>query len=279
MAFAPPDTVEGPRRVALRAGLLSVLSPSSEGDGRWQNGVQWEPLTCGPVSGIGSAECTPSGTAGTGLPKTFPEDAGVVEATAFSVYGSYLCSPIGHNIEYAQSRALQHLLAREEAVVERAFWTGDLDNTPNLQDSAVDVNSAGAVDPVEAIGLLEDQIASEYGSLGVIHMKRSAAITAVAAGALVWDGSLMTALGTPVVAGAGYPGSSPAGAAAATGESWIYGSPALFGYRSNIFYPTSRSGDLLDRDVNDLYGVAERSYLLGYDECGVGAVRMTLGCC
>jgi hypothetical protein len=99
-------------------------------------------------------------------------------------------------------------------------------------------------------------------------------------GLIVTNGSVArTVLGTPVVAGGGYPGTSPAGVAASTGEAWAYATPALLGYRSAIFYPSSRSGDLLDRGVNDLYGVAERSYLVGWDPCDVGAVEFTLGCC
>src|SRR5690606_40604811 len=42
-------------------------------------------------------------------------------------------------------------------------------------------------------------------------------------------------------------------------------SGALFGYRTEVFVPSGRAGDLMDRGRNDLYGIAERSYLIGLD--------------
>jgi hypothetical protein len=280
MAFGASTVVTSPTRVALQGGLFSVLSPQGQGDGKWFNGVSWEQLGCGPVSGIGGAICGPDGTeAETGLPKNFGDEPGLGEASAFTVYGSWKCSPIGHSLEYGRQRATARLLVGEQERVERALWTGDLDNTPNLQDDAEDINTGGAVDVVLAIGLLEDYIATRYGSLGVLHMTRAAAISGLAALALQWDGNrLTTALGTPVVAGGGYPGTAPdTGAAPSAGQSWVYASPALFGYKSDIFYPSSRPGDTLDRGTNDFYAVAERNYLLAYDDCGVGAIRMIMG--
>lgn len=276
MAMGASSVVEGAPRERLPHGLFSVISLRPEGDGRWQNDVSWESLTCGPVSGVGNPDCTPGDSVATGLPKNLVGDVPIGEASRFSVYGTFKCSPVGRALEASQDLARQHLIAREEARVELAFWTGDLDNTPNLQDSATDIAGA-AHDPVRAIGELESYLGSNYGSLGVIHMTLEAALVAYAANALeVRGGQLQTALGTPVVAGAGYPGTSPAGAAPAAGTSWVMASPAVFGYRSDIFYPSNRQGDLLDREVNDLYALAERAYLLGFDDCGVGAVRMNL---
>jgi hypothetical protein len=83
-------------------------------------------------------------------------------------------------------------------------------------------------------------------------------------------------LGTPVAAGAGYPGSGPAGEAAAAGTQWMFVTPAMFGYRSEVFPSSAVRGDLLDRSKNDLYAVAERNYVLGFDPCGVGAVLVDL---
>lgn len=275
--FAPAGTVEGPARVAAPFGLFSVLSPSpGDTEERWLNGVVWEPITCSAASGLGP-DC--DAEAASGFPKGFPEGAGLGEADPFYVYGSYVCSPVGHDVQWAQQRAALHLIAREEAAVEHALWTGDLGNTPNLT-GATGLNSGTALDPVEAIGILEDWLAAEYGSRGVIHMTRRAATSGLAALSLRIEGQrLVTALGTPVVAGSGYTGTSPAGAAPSAGESWIYASPGLFGYRSQTIEPSNRPGDLLNRANNDLHGMVERGYLLGWDPCGTAAVEMTLGCC
>lgn len=264
MAMAPATVVDPIARTALPFGLLSVVTPRPVGSPpRWENGVEWEPLACSPASGIGDVDCDPE-VPTVGLPKQFPESAGTDEATAFTVYGSYECSPIGHTLEYAQQRAMEHLLAREEARAEQAIWTGDLGNTPNF--STADTASGGAHDPKYALALAEQYIAANYGSLGVIHMPRLLASILLAEDALeVRNTRLFTKLGTPVVAGAGYPLTHPDGVTA--GENWIVATPALMLYRSEAFTPTNRTGDLLDRGQNNMHGVAERRYLVGWDDC------------
>lgn len=277
--FAPPLYVEGPERVALPYGLFSVVPPRPAGDEKWLNGVQWEPLSCSPASGIGEPECEPAeggGTDAVGLPKTLAAPGGVEEASAFTVYGMHKCSPVGRTPEEAQARARAHLMAREEARVEQALMTGDLENEPNFQ-GAVDLTS-GATTPVEALALLEGFIASTYGSQGVIHVSRTGA-TRWAADYLITGsgGKLTTMLGTPVVAGAGYEANvGPTGSEGAAGTVWAYATPALFAYRGDIFEPSNRPGDLLDRADNNLYAIAEREYLLGWDPCGVAAAQFEL---
>lgn len=277
----PGPVVEGPPRRGLPYGLFSVLG-ALDGPDHWENGVTWEALGCAPASGIGDPDCEPvdpqGPTEATGLPKSFNRGGDLGEASAFTVYADYLCSPAGHTVEYAQERAQQRLIAREEARVERAIWTGDLGNEPTLLGATAILGSA--VDAVHALDELEGYIASEYGSQGVIHVPRKGATTLGQMGLIVTNGSVARTLqGTPVVMGTGYNGTSPAGAPPASGSAWAYVTPALFGYRSAVYYPSSRPGDLLDREVNDLYGIAERSYLVGWDPCGVGAVEFTLGCC
>jgi len=170
------------------------------------------------------------------------------------------------------------LQATEEIRVEQAFWTGDLGNVPNLSDGAETLAGGTAVDITSAISLLEDYSAGHHGGLGVIHMSRGTATAAVGAHVVPWPsgGRLTTALGTPIAAGAGYPGSAPDGTPSGNGEAWAFVSPAVFGYRSDVFTSSSRPGDLLDRGNNQLNAIAERNYLLGFDPCGVGAVNVKL---
>jgi hypothetical protein len=70
-------------------------------------------------------------------------------------------------------------------------------------------------------------------------------------------------LQTPVIVGEGY----------ATGM--IFGTAPLFGYRSDVFTSSERRGDLLDRSNNNLYAIAERTYLVGFDPCPVLKVTFT----
>lgn len=275
---APAALIEngGAVRQPMPYGLFSAFALRPGGADRWESGVIFETGTCDPVDAIGQWQCAPDGTVG--LPKDLePNTPAPGEASPFTVYGHFQCSPVGYTQERAQQLADDHLRAREEARVEQALWTGDAGNVPSLEDAGTVTVGTGTSDVVAGLGLLENFLGDTYGSLGVIHMTRQTATALLARQALlVSGGRLTTVLGTPVVAGAGYPGTGPAGEAAAAGTQWMFASPALFGYRSDVFTSSSRPGDLFDRRTNDLYAVAERSYLLGFDPCGVAAVLVDL---
>lgn len=266
--FVAPTLVPAPPRIALPYGLFSVLAFRT--GGRWEMGVTWESLPCEPAAGRGNDDCDPE-TPVIGLPKQFPVGNETQQADPFTVIGSFKCGPIGWGTDAAEERATQHLTTREEARVEQAVWTGDLGNTPSLQEDGVLINAT--VFPIEVgIARLEQYIAREYGSLGVIHMSRVAASVGLAEKALeTVGGRLQTLLGTPVVAGTGYTGDGPDGVAPGVNQTYIYATPALFGYRSDIF-----TGQTTDTALNDLYALAERNYLVGWDDCGVGAVLVGL---
>lgn len=278
--LTPQAVVQGAAAQPLPYGLFSVFTFRPSGADRWEGGgVLFETLTCDPVHGIGSWQVPPTAT--TGLPKTLTAASGAVgdqgSSLPFSVYGHFACSPVGWTPEDAQAKANEHLLRGEEHRVEQAFWTGDLANTPKLQDAgATDVTVTGG-GIAESVGALEKYIGSTYHALGVIHMTRAAAIVGLSLGILETAGGVLrTKLGTPVVAGSGYPGTGPTGQAAAVHTSWMFATPALFGYRTEVFTSSNRDGDLFDRGLNNLTAVAERSYLLGFDPCGIAAALATL---
>jgi hypothetical protein len=226
---------------------------------RWEAGVTWDAITCEPAAGRGGPLCAPD--VPVGLPKVIDAGPEFGTATAFVVFGEALCSPIGGGFNEVKGLADAHLFAREEARAEQAFWTGDLGNTPNLSgaNGYPAPVSAGTHDTAEdALAAVEYGIGVEYGSQGVIHMSRRTA-SLLAKYLENRGGRLYTrALQTPVVAGAGYPDVPE-----------IIGTPALLGYRSEVFTSSARPGDLLDRASNDLYAVAERTYVVGFDPCPV----------
>lgn len=274
MPIAPLAVVTGAARVALPFGLFSVFTFRPGGD-RWESGVQFETITCEPVTGIGMPDCPPATPVG--YPKVLdPNTGGVGEASPFIVYGHYNCWPSGSDLmRDAQDKATEHLLSGEQTRAEQAFWTGDLGNEPYLADQDETTVLAGGtgMSIIDALALLEDFAAGHYGSQGVIHMTRGLALTAAAVNLLLpTGGRLTTVLGTPVVAGGGYSGTGPTGAAPGAGKSWAYVSPPVFGYRSEVLTSSSRPGDLFDRGTNTVVAIAERQYLLGYDPCGVGGV-------
>ncbi|QDH93080.1 hypothetical protein QDA02_gp85 [Microbacterium phage Margaery] len=229
---------------------------------RWEGGIQWDSLTCGPALGRGGPDCDPEADI-PGLPKPTddfdgPNFDGL--GTTFAIIGEFACSPIGGGMARAQAGAEAHLIAREEARAEQALWYGDLGNVPNFSgangaDAPVDLGEFESA--AAALALVEQGIAEQYGSQGVIHMSRATA-TLLRRYLSKRGGRLYTeALDTPVVAGSGYP----------DGE--IVGTPAMIGYRSEIIPASNRPGDLLDRSTNDLYAVAERNYVLGIDPCPI----------
>jgi hypothetical protein len=230
--------------------------------------VKWETLTCEPLGRLGAPECDPEDTVG--MPKDLlPMDAENGEASPITVYGHHTCSPIGNTWERAQDLAQQHLTSREEAAVEQALWFGDLENVPNFAGAngypALATTDAFPVaDAWLAVARLEQVIADEFGSQGVMHMSREIATRLLERGVVKANGTrLQTVLNTPVVAGSGY------------GSDKIVVTPGLFGYRGPIESSTDRPYDLLDRARNDLYAIAERTYLLGFDPCGATAAPLT----
>ncbi len=262
MAKIPATLVAAPARTGLPYGLGSVLAWRT-GD-RFENGVVFDSLPCAPVRGRGGPECDPEAEV-IGLPKeidTFDGPNHDGAGSPFVVYGEYQCNPIGGGWNNAQDGANAHLLAREEARVEQALWTGDLGNVPNFSgangfDAPVDLGEFAKAKI--ALAKIEQAIAREYGSQGVIHLSRATA--SLLDNFEARGGRLYTALGTPVVAGTGYP----------DGE--IVGTPAMFGYRGEILTSSNRQGDLLDRAKNVLYAIAEREYVIGIDPCPI--VRAT----
>lgn len=266
--IVPATLVTGPPRLPVPYGLFTVAPPRSGSD-HWQGGgVQWETLTCDTLGGVSMVQCDE--TQMTGLPKDLakmPVDPG--EANPFSVYGHYTCSPIAMSWEEMYNLAEQHLTTREEQQVEQTLWTGDLGNVPNFSGAngypaPNDVTPAtGTVDVWTAIAVLEQQFPDVYGSLGVLHMSRGNAARAIEQQLLQTKGGrLSTWLGTPVVAGVGYGGGK------------IVASSQLFTYRSDVF-PGNLGGDTLNTSTNDYTALAERTYLVGFDPCGLSSVTLS----
>jgi hypothetical protein len=260
--YGARQVVEAQPRVGLPFGLFSVLTLRESGDPHWANGVEWEAVSCAPATGFDAWQADPN--CSTDMTKVFHGFGGVGEAPSFIAVGSHLCgTPGGPAFARGEEFATADLLAHEEAQVEAFLWS-------RMALDAVDLNPSGALDPGPALAALEDWMGRNYGSLGSLHGSRGA-VSDLDTRVAQSGGRLTTKVGTPVVAGAGYPGTSPAGSAPVAGTTWLFASPALFGYRGAVF-----TSSALDRAKNDHYALAERQYVVAFDPCGVGAVRMNL---
>jgi hypothetical protein len=300
----PRLPVDAPPFTSSPYGLLSVVQLPSPATSHWQNGVTWASNCL--ATGMGSTtydECIAvTGAGSPGEPSTKLDNITTIDrgATPFSSYVRFDCSSVGN--ADAQRVAAAALAQSESFQVERAVWTGLVDGKvlafPHLAANAevLDAQSivlqqaasvvvTGSFDAASALGLLESALAACYNGVGVVHIPVKALPTFVAWGLVKPDGGrdnvtgqvgrrLRTANGNLVAVGAGYPGTSPAGAAAGTEQSWIYATGAVFAYRSDVFYSTLR--DSLDRGTNTVSMIAERTYVIGWDCCQV-AILVDLG--
>lgn len=249
--------VEPPVRTAPAYGLWSVLNFRTTTDDHWQaGGVAWEDIGCAALPPPLRQGCNPEESEG--FPKDF--DAGgpdLVEAQPpFTVYATYRCRSAGRPVSDAQRFADRRLLAGEEQAVCDQLIAMITDRVAEEPDPT---------DPAVAVGGLELVVARAGG---LLIMDRLTAATLSALHLLAADGGRMvTGQGTPVVLSATE--TDPPGLILSVGP--------MVAYRSEIFTSSNRVGDLLDRGVNELTAIAERTYLLGWDPCGLGAAVSRLG--
>lgn len=269
MSYAPPLLVAAEPRQGNPYGLFSVLAFRPSTDPHWESGIEWEPLACSNAA-TGASGLIEDPSCDNPPEKHFASPVGHGTANPFYVYGDYKCGTFGHSLEQSQGFATARLLAHEEAQVGARMWSAVY--APGATD--VTPTPGTAVSPQTGLALLEDALAASYGSLGVIHGTRGSGVLLNGTHLSVKGNQLLTGVGTPFVAEAGYPGSGPAGQKA-SGTTWLYATPSLFGYRGDVFTSSERRGDLLDRQRNDLYAIAERAYAIGMDPCPVYAVEIS----
>lgn len=263
MSITPPALVAAPPRPALPFGLFSVLAPREGSDDRWEGGgIEFETLGCPPAPGsglIGPYDCegeTP------GLPKQFDSNVHRADAAPFTIYQSEVCSPIGNDLRHSMDVARGRLDLFEERLVETKLWQRFVQELDLATPGTSFPTGADKAQMAEALATLLRTADDIYGTLGVVHMWRETALLMLAHRLLeVRQGRLYTLTGEQVVAGSGY---QVAVAGGVVGQ--MFWTPQLVGYRSDVFTSTNRDGDLLDRGQNDLYAVAERSWVVAYDD-------------
>ena len=283
----PRAVVDAPTFTPLPHGLLSVAQLVPATDPHWQNGVTWKSRCLVDMGAATYDECI--AVTGSGGPppqpstKTDNVDITFRGATPFTPYVRFDCAPVGN--ADAIKAAEQALAQAEPWQVERAFWTGLVDGVtiafPHLAadaeildaqgyvlQSAATLPVTGSVDPAVGLGLVEEALADCYDGVGVIHVPVRALPTLDAHGLFRVQGpTLRTLNGNLVSAGAGYLGTSPAGAETGAGQAWIYGTGTVFAYRSGV--RVTGMPDSLDRSTNTVEMIAERTYVLGWDCCHV----------
>lgn len=296
----PRQVVDAPTFTPPQYGLFSVVQTPSTPDVHWQNGITWSSYC--PVN-MGSAtydECiavTGAGAVPEPSVKSDNVEHEVRGATPFTPYVRFDCATVGN--EQAVEVATDALSRTEGWQVEHAFWTGLVDGKtlafPHLAANAEVLDSNGvvlqtaaspvvtgttAMDVTTALGLIEQALADCYGGQGVIHVPPKLlpsldahqllrVVNARNVGSGRFDRQLQTLNGNLVAVGAGYPGTSPSGAAPASGTSWIYATGAVSMRRGDVKITPRNSA--INRDNNTIEMIAERTYVLAWDCCHIAA--------
>lgn len=272
----PRIGVAPPPFVPALYGLLSVASIIDEADAHWRSGIEFSPDACAPAKTYGDACPLP-------LDRVKEIEAGVAWSGAdpFTVYSGVQCSPVGLSAEEFDRRATAALVNGEGRAVEAAFWTGALDNGETLagrlaEDNPVDSNGViypeatvigGASESLgNGLALLEEALGDCYPGRGVIHMDRYAASHLADDKFNITGSTLTTMLGTQVAAGTGYPGTGPGNDAPAAGTRYMYATGAVRVTRSAVEL-VGEFRESLDRSVNTVTRLAERTYVIGWDCC------------
>lgn len=288
-----------PAKAKLGFGLDSVaeIRPASSADGRWKAGITWENV-CPDANTTYDLCVTNLAVSGTGA-ETPPNKAATADrafwgATPFTAIVEVDCSPPGF-WDRANEIVSKVFSESEAYTIERAFWTGtaggqaivyphlaeDTARVENgtvpvtLQLAAAPVVTGGPFDPAEALGLLEAALGTCVKGVATIHMP-AVLLPSFVANHLVEtrDGGMYTRLGNKIAVSAAYTGDSPAGVITA-GTAWMYGTGPVFMYKS-VGRQIASKPQSLNRSVDTLMVIFERTYVIGYDCCLFG-VPVTTG--
>lgn len=303
VGFGPLERIDGPPPIAPSFGLLQAAAATAAGvriiidvDGepmteeaaqalfgldlpypgreRWINGVEVYPYppdlleVFDPCSGGGSDSHI----------KGFGADLNHPQFGAITVVLNETCTTYKvWSQEEFKARAVASFSAVESAGVAREFMGGyGIPDNPHLADGeGTFPNDDTATNPVNALGLLENEIAKS-GKQGLIHCEPQIATQLLGRGFAVSDktGVIRTINGIVVIPDFGYVDSAtPAGHAAPTGQqSWMYATGPVDIRRSETFVTPENVSEAVDRGVGATNGKpnsvtyrVERYYVVDWD--------------
>lgn len=264
--IAPKQRVDAPAASPLPGGLFSQFSPIEDSSVRWENGVTWEDVERAQLGAIGQWQ-RPGAVPG--LPKTLTDPKGIAleSQLPLTVYAAFRTTPLDYSPAEATQVAGARLLAQEEHAVEQALWTGAPSRGLGLNKvRSYAAKGSGKLDLSQGLAVLE-HYASQYGFQPTLHIPRRLA-SIMANAKLIKDargGGFVTRLGTPVVVGAGY-----------SDEMQIVATGPIVIYRGSAFTSTNDGGGFNEAQ-NELTGVAERQYVLGFNKWDAFRVTVDAG--
>lgn len=269
----PRLSVDAPAApVPHKFGLFSVATVLENVDPHALTGIEYEAVCSTKVDPYPAA-CRPGDTADR---RKYPAPTtDVVNATPFAVYAADECV-LGRDQATARRQLRERYYAGEETAVEHIVFTGVLGNIPNLQQEATIIPADTAPDLVDAIGLLEQWLATAYGGVGVIHAPMTIANRAQDKYQIGVNGPRAgTILGSAWAFGAGYPGTPPTNGGADDGSLWLYATPPVTVRRSALIEPADWDSGAFSIAENVGLLIEERLYVVDWP-CGAAAVKTNI---
>jgi hypothetical protein len=215
---SPPGLLEPV--ISLLHAANDPLQAGDETDGRWVNGISFQPHDNSAPWVRDS--CDGSGTNSPGY------TPGLVDWQAYVIGVDDTCSAMGYQGHQFKDRLDMRLKVGRHKAVETEFWGGALasaESYPNAWLTKIGVTNlspTGSAPTVHrAFEILEQGLADcGLGGRGMIHCRPEALpylTTIRRVGNLI-----LTARDTIVVAGTGYPNTGPGGSAPAAGNTWLF---------------------------------------------------------
>lgn len=212
-----------------------------------------------------------------------PANPGIVAAMPFVVWAGDRCRTIGYPSHDFEGRAQRALIASESKQIAHELWTGRQTQAsgwpnPYLASSGAVVVSAGPQTPAAALALLEEAIGElSNGQQAMIHCTRQlgSALSELGNTFRSIDGTIRTYMDTIVVPDAGYPGTSPTGAAAGANQ-WAYVTLMPTVRRSPIELAPDTIGEATNRATNEVDWRAIRYVTVDFPGGALAAAQIAL---
>jgi hypothetical protein len=280
-----------------RLGLLASIEVIEEADEDLRTGIKFVPEPCGGEGGAYDITCGATVDV-SGDKSTVPP---YEQFSTFGVYEPESCSTFGMAGVNTDQRAQRAMLLDESKQVEKEFWTGTIaqardggaansnarwlarqtagpQNGATFPPAVTQLNGGAATIAVRALADLEQAIAAaRSGGRGMIHCTRVTASYWIREQMLYRSGNLLLThcSDTIVVAGEGYPGSSPAGSGMPSDHNtaWAYATGLIRARRTPVEVYTPASPELTTS--NRRTSIATRTYALEIDPCVYVGINVT----
>ncbi|SNS58628.1 hypothetical protein [Rhodococcoides kyotonense] len=268
---APPKYVAAPSVTASRFGLLSAADLIQITDPHERNGVEWQSPPAGPAK-YTPYQCNP----GSADPISVEDGLPVTQASPITVYNGFTCRAVGLSEGEMLDHARAALAGGEQTALEHVLW-GDADiDLKLMEDGETDLLADDPVSLVAGLGLLEKHLNDSGVGVGVIHSPREYAPLFAAEHQLESEaGRKVTVLGTRLSFGS-YPGTGPDGTAPAAGTGWLVATGPVVVRRTEVVHRPDSYASSFDRSNNEIFHIAERTFVVAWDDRVRAAVPVTL---